>query len=292
MAGSDSRCLHPLSRVVRVVRCPAACAQCGRRGRQWLRFFNPREKTPLSAGQVDDTPYGGGAGMVMRVDVIDAALEAAYGPDASRAAGATGPARAASSTRPSPPSSPPSLDVALLCGRYEGVDERVRDHLATDCRLDRSLRPLGRRARGDGRGRRGPAQASRRAGPRRRAWSRSRSRTRSRAHPSTRTTRGPPTYRGWGVPEILLSGDHARVDEWRARAVSRERGRSRGDRYYSALARARHKARAFPMSTIIEGIERRQLRRVPRFDAGDRVRVHFQVDRGHSAGEPRSSRAS
>jgi tRNA (guanine37-N1)-methyltransferase len=42
-----------------------------------LRFFNYRETTPLSARQVDDPPYGGGAGMVLRVDVVDAALRAA-----------------------------------------------------------------------------------------------------------------------------------------------------------------------------------------------------------------------
>ena len=46
-----------------------------------IRFFNYRDTTPLSAGQVDDSPYGGGAGMVMRVDVVDASLEAAYGAD-------------------------------------------------------------------------------------------------------------------------------------------------------------------------------------------------------------------
>src|SRR5579885_508361 len=44
-----------------------------------LRLFNYRESTPLRAGQVDDEPYGGGAGMVLRVDVVAAALEAVYG---------------------------------------------------------------------------------------------------------------------------------------------------------------------------------------------------------------------
>ena len=43
-----------------------------------LRFFNYRDSTPLGGGQVDDSPYGGGAGMVLRVDVVDAALKAAY----------------------------------------------------------------------------------------------------------------------------------------------------------------------------------------------------------------------
>src|SRR5437763_11850518 len=44
-----------------------------------LRLVNYRETTPLRAGQVDDEPYGGGAGMVLRVDVVAAALEAIYG---------------------------------------------------------------------------------------------------------------------------------------------------------------------------------------------------------------------
>ena len=44
-----------------------------------LRLFNYRDTTPLSHGQVDDSPYGGGAGMVLRVDVVDAALQAVYG---------------------------------------------------------------------------------------------------------------------------------------------------------------------------------------------------------------------
>src|SRR3954470_20537558 len=44
-----------------------------------LRLFNYRDTTPLRAAQVDDEPYGGGAGMVLRVDVVAAALDAAYG---------------------------------------------------------------------------------------------------------------------------------------------------------------------------------------------------------------------
>src|SRR5258706_14812643 len=49
-----------------------------------LRLINYRETTPLRAGQVDDEPYGGGAGMVLRVDVVAAALEAVYGGGAPR----------------------------------------------------------------------------------------------------------------------------------------------------------------------------------------------------------------
>src|SRR3954451_17705570 len=50
----------------------------GERGSE-LRFVNYRDTTPLTGRQVDDSPYGGGAGMVLRVDVVDAALQAAYG---------------------------------------------------------------------------------------------------------------------------------------------------------------------------------------------------------------------
>ncbi len=46
-----------------------------------LRALDLREHTPLSGGQVDDTPFGGGAGMVLRVDVVDAALRGVYGVD-------------------------------------------------------------------------------------------------------------------------------------------------------------------------------------------------------------------
>jgi tRNA (guanine37-N1)-methyltransferase len=97
-----------------------------------LRFIDYRETTPLGAGQVDDSPYGGGAGMVMRVDVVDAALKAAYGEDG-------GPRRTVLLT-PSGRVFDEELaidlaaepELTLLCGRYEGVDERVREHLVTD----------------------------------------------------------------------------------------------------------------------------------------------------------------
>src|SRR5256714_10848820 len=50
-------------------------------GGSTLTCVNPRDHTPLSGGQVDDTPFGGGAGMVLRVDVMDTALRAFYGVD-------------------------------------------------------------------------------------------------------------------------------------------------------------------------------------------------------------------
>ena len=97
-----------------------------------LRFIDYRETTPLGAGQVDDSPYGGGAGMVMRVDVVDAALEAAYGAErgARRIVLLTPSGRTFDEELATELAAEPEL--TLLCGRYEGVDERVREHLVTD----------------------------------------------------------------------------------------------------------------------------------------------------------------
>jgi tRNA (guanine37-N1)-methyltransferase len=190
-----------------------------------LRFFNPRETTPLKAGQVDDTPYGGGAGMVMRVDVIDAALDAAYGQER--------PARIvllAPSGRQFDDALAGELaaepHVALLSGRYEGVDERVREHLATDAVsigpyvlsggepaamvvADAVLRKLP--------GALGHADS---------AIEESFSEALEGAPEYPHYTR-PANYRGWDVPEVLLSGDHGRVREWRLER-SRERAGESG----------------------------------------------------------------
>ena len=100
-----------------------------------LETVDLRATTPLGAGQVDDTPYGGGAGMVLRVDVVEAALRARYG-GSDRAADAKARDRARGG-RP-PLRRRPGVgacgepELTLLCGRYEGFDERVHQHLASD----------------------------------------------------------------------------------------------------------------------------------------------------------------
>jgi tRNA (guanine37-N1)-methyltransferase len=179
-----------------------------------LAFRNYRDTTPLGAGQVDDSPYGGGAGMVMRVDVVDAALEAAYGSD-------RGGARKIALT-PSGRLLDESLaaelaeetHLALLCGRYEGFDERVVEHLADEAVsigryvlaggelpamviADTVLRKLP--------GALGDSES---------AVEESYSAALEGAPEYPHYTR-PASYRGWEVPEILLSGNHARVKEWR-----------------------------------------------------------------------------
>ena len=111
-----------------------------------LRLFSYRDTTPLRAGQVDDEPYGGGAGMVLRVDVVAAALDAV----ARR------------------------LPGALADGSGE--------HESFSAELDGGLE-----------------------------------------YPHY--TR-PAEFRGWRVPDVLLSGDHARIDTWR-RDQSRHRTAAR-----------------------------------------------------------------
>ena len=95
-----------------------------------LRLFNYRDTTPLRAGQVDDSPYGGGAGMVLRVDVVAAALEAAYGARPARVIALTPQGRQLDQALVEELVAEPSL--AVLSSRFEGFDARIVDHLCTD----------------------------------------------------------------------------------------------------------------------------------------------------------------
>lgn len=185
-----------------------------------LRLFNYRETTPLGAGQVDDAPYGGGAGMVLRVDVVDAALQAAYANGESPRIVLLSPTGrllddelADELTR--------EHHVALLCGRYEGFDERVHEHLADDeVSIGRYVLAGGELPAmvvADVLMRKLPGAL----GHEQSAVEESFSRVLEGAPEYPHYTR-PPSYRGWGVPDVLLSGDHERVREWRA-AQSRAR---------------------------------------------------------------------
>jgi tRNA (guanine37-N1)-methyltransferase len=190
-----------------------------------LRTVNYRETTPLGAGQVDDAPYGGGAGMVLRIDVVDAALDAAYGEERSgRRIVALAPSgrpfdeRLAAELAAEP-------DMTLLCGRYEGFDERVHEHLVTDTV---SIGPyvlsggeLAAMVVADAVLRKLPGAL----GDERSAVEESFSEALGGAPEYPHYTR-PYDWRGHTVPEILLSGDHAKVREWRLER-SRERGRGR-----------------------------------------------------------------
>jgi tRNA (guanine37-N1)-methyltransferase len=189
-----------------------------------LRYFNYRDTTPLSAGQVDDSPYGGGAGMVMRVDVVDAALQAAYGD--SRAgrrtvlltpSGKTFDEELATELAAEP-------ELTLLCGRYEGIDDRVREHLVTDSlSIGRYVLAGGELAAmvvADAVLRKLPGALGHADSALEESFSDA-----LEGHPEYPHYTRPAAYRGWGIPDVLVSGDHERVRRWRLER-SRERGRA------------------------------------------------------------------
>src|SRR3954469_16183216 len=100
-----------------------------------LEAIDPRATTPLKAGKVDDVPFGGGAGMVLRVDVAEAALRARSGPDpvevrARRRVIALTPAAPLLDDAHADTLAGED-DITLLCGRYEGFDQRVIEHFCS-----------------------------------------------------------------------------------------------------------------------------------------------------------------
>jgi tRNA (guanine37-N1)-methyltransferase len=191
-----------------------------------LRLFNYRDTTPLSAGQVDDSPYGGGAGMVIRVDVVDAALQAVYGPDTGAMRANRRVAVLAASGRQLDDAVAEELAgldaLTLLCGRYEGIDERVTEHLAND---SLSIGPyvlsggeLAAMVVADVVIRKLPGAL----GHEESALEESFSPALEGAPEYPHYTR-PASYRGWEVPEVLLSGHHAEVRRWRRERAGRRR---------------------------------------------------------------------
>ncbi len=188
-----------------------------------LETVDLRATTPLRAGQVDDTPYGGGAGMVIRVDVVEAALRERYGsqPGERRVVALAPGGRQFDDALAAELAAAPEL--TLLSGRYEGFDERVNEHLATDVV---SIGPyvlaggeLAAMVVCDAVLRKLPGAL----GHEESAIEESFSEALDGAPEYPHYTR-PFDWRGHTVPEILLSGDHAKVREWRL-----EQSRLRGD---------------------------------------------------------------
>jgi tRNA (guanine37-N1)-methyltransferase len=193
-----------------------------------VRLASYRDYSELSGRQVDDTPFGGGAGMVLRVDVVDAALRGFYGRDSlevrdeRRVVALTASGRVLDDTLASELAAEPAL--TLLSGRYEGFDERVVEHLATDAvsigryvlaggelpamvLMDAVLRKLPGALGHEDSAVEESFSPALDGGPEYPHYTR------------------PASYRGWDVPEVLLSGHHERIREWRL-ARSRERGAS------------------------------------------------------------------
>jgi tRNA (guanine37-N1)-methyltransferase len=177
-----------------------------------LRLFSYRDTTPLRAGQVDDDPYGGGAGMVLRVDVVAAALDAVYGGAPEHRVVALSP-QGRQLTQQVVEELAGEERLTLLSARFEGFDERVPAHLASDAI---SIGPyvlsggeLPAMVLVDAIARRLPGALSEGSGERE-----SFSAELEGGLEYPHYTR-PAEFRGWRVPEVLLSGDHGRIEEWR-----------------------------------------------------------------------------
>ena len=158
----------------------------------------------------DDTPYGGGGGMVMKPEPVFAAVEAILGSDLDCPVILLTPQGRLFDQQLAQQLAG-YQHLALISGRYEGLDERVREHLATDeisvgdyvltggelpalVIIDAVTRLLPG-VLGDPEGAQKDSHSSGLL-----------------EHPHY--TR-PPLFRGWGVPEVLMSGDHARIARWR-----------------------------------------------------------------------------
>ena len=187
------------------------------RGLVTVNVHNIRDYTHDRHHMTDDTPYGGGGGMVMKPEPVFEAVESVLGPIAHQ----TPPQLACPIIMLTPQGRVFTQSVAedlsryeriaLLCGRYEGLDERIRQHLVTDeisigdyvltggelpaLILIDAITRLIPGVLGDPDGAIDDSHA-----------------TGLLEYPHY--TR-PPEFRGWKVPEVLLSGDHAKVDQWR-----------------------------------------------------------------------------
>jgi tRNA (guanine37-N1)-methyltransferase len=184
-----------------------------------LRLFGYRDTTPLPNGQVDDAPYGGGPGMVLRVDVVAAALDAVYGgvPD-QRVIALTPQGRQLDQATVEELAAEERL--TLLSARFEGFDERIIEHLASDAV---SIGPyvlsggeLPAMVLLDAIARRLPGALAQGSGEHE-----SFSQELAGGVEYPHYTR-PAEFRGWQVPDVLRSGDHGRIDDWR-----REQSRAR-----------------------------------------------------------------
>jgi tRNA (guanine37-N1)-methyltransferase len=192
-----------------------------------LTMINPRDHTPLSGGQVDDAPFGGGAGMVLRVDVIDAALSAHYQLDATevrrrRRVVLLSPAgRLLDDALVGELAAAPEL--TLLCGRYEGFDERIAEHFASDVisigRYVLAGGELPAMVLADAVLRKLPGALGHEDSVVEESFSEALD-----GMPEYPQYTRPAEYRGWRVPDVLLGGHHEQIRRWRLeRARERDR---------------------------------------------------------------------
>lgn len=182
-----------------------------------VTFHDPRDHAEGVHRQVDDAPYGGGAGMVMMVEPLARTLEPLASSHRVYLTPAGRPLDQATLDRFA------GLDeLTLVCGRYEGVDQRVIDHFIDEEVSLGDFVLLGGEVAAaaivEGVARLLPGVVGNPASTASESF-------RDGLLEEPQYTR-PAEYRGWRVPDVLLSGDHARVDAWR-RAERLRRTRER-----------------------------------------------------------------
>jgi tRNA (guanine37-N1)-methyltransferase len=183
-----------------------------------VRLHDPRAHATDRHRSVDDTPFGGGAGMVMMPEVLFATVEAVEPPRPLLLLSASG--RRFDQAWARELAAGPGF--SLLCGRYEGVDQRVADHLC-DGELSVGDFVLAGGEAGalvviEAVGRLVPGVLGNDASVAEESFD-------DGLLEYPQYTR-PAEFRGWEVPEVLRSGDHARVARWRrAQALHRTRAR-------------------------------------------------------------------
>jgi tRNA (guanine37-N1)-methyltransferase len=213
----------------------------GRAGGQLdVAFKSPRDFGLGKHKSVDDTPYGGGSGMVMRVDVLVACMESVDA-DAA-AAGRSKPHRVLMTPQGRPFDQTKARELAardavmLVCGRYEGFDERVRAHVDEEISLGDFVMTGGEVAA------MAVIEACVRLLP---GVLGNEASTEEESHAPEvglleypQYTR-PAEFRGAGIPEMLTSGHHAEIAKWRRAEAERRTAERRPDlwaRYEAARA--------------------------------------------------------
>lgn len=181
-----------------------------------VRIHNIRDYTHDRHHTTDDTPYGGGGGMVMKPEPVFEAVESVLGFSPSQAQTTPCPVilltpQGRVFTQRLAEELSGYERIALLCGRYEGVDERIREHLVTDEISVGDYVLTGGELPAllviDAVARLVPGVLGDPTG----AEDDSHSMGLLEYPHYTR----PPEFRGWRVPEVLLSGDHGKVEKWR-----------------------------------------------------------------------------
>jgi tRNA (guanine37-N1)-methyltransferase len=185
--------------------------KAGQAGLIDVELHNIRDYTSDKHHTTDDEPYGGGGGMVMKPEPVFTAVEAVLGKALGKIPVIMLTPQGRVFTQQVARELAGNSHLALICGRYEGIDERVREHLATDeisigdyvltggelpalVLIDAVARQI-------------PGVLGDQEAPRRDSHAAG-----LLEHPHY--TR-PADFRGWQVPEVLTSGDHARIAAWR-----------------------------------------------------------------------------